>query len=163
MKPLYLRINRSRTNAPRHKQNLLLCKRFLVLTDKLRSTAKRTNKIMERVTRLQRRHSCRLGAHCLKYNRDRSFLSIIITNGQRNTLPILIHSHNYKLPRLTILRHTRRFHCHQIDIGSKLSCLQNFVHQKFTIPFVLLLFSHTALYCKGNPYNLRPYSPNGVK
>ena len=128
MQPLYLRIHRCGTDAARDEHNLFLLQFLDILIYQIRRTSKRSHEICERIPLLQGYHALCGSSHRLKYDRDRTGFPVIITDCERNTLPLLINLDNDKLSRFAILCNTRCLDIHQIDLVCQLFFFNNRIH-----------------------------------
>ena len=59
------------------------------------------------------------GSHRLEYNRNRSFFSVIVANGQWNSFTVGICPHNHKLAGHTGFCDPFCFHFHPVNVGSE--------------------------------------------
>ncbi len=122
MQPFDLRIDRCRAKSPCHKKDSFILQTGNIFIHELRSTAKRPYKIVETVPCLQMSHHFRSSAHYLEDYGNCPPVCVIVADGQRDALSVLIHSDDNKLPRLTGSGHTRCLHIHEVDV-----CRQFFV------------------------------------
>ena len=81
MQPFHLGINGSGSHAARHEQDSLFGKALHILLHQLGGTPQRAHHIVERVSRLQRRHHQRARPHDLEHDRDRPVLPVIVADG----------------------------------------------------------------------------------
>ena len=128
MEPFDLRVHRSRAHAACHEKHLFILQRIDILMDKLGSASERSCKVTEIIPFFERSHLCCGSSHFLHHNGNGTCLSVIVTDGQGNTLALLIHFYNNKLSGLTVLCHTRRMHIHQKDLVRQFFCFHYLIH-----------------------------------
>ena len=115
----------------------------IVVTFQLRGLAERTDEIQNAVALVQRieQHGC--FANLLKNNIDCSRFSVIISDGQRNSLSILIDAQNNKLSGLRFMSNIGRSNAHLGHTVVQALFLQDLKH--FLIPPVIWIYRSISI------------------
>ena len=151
MQPLDLRIYGCCTHTSCHEEvttraNLILCH-----VNKLRRITQRARKIGDSIALI---HSTQLtcrGSDGLNYDGYRTLILVVIGNGERYSLALLIYANDNKLSGQGTCSHTRSSDTKQIDILCQRSFLYNLKHKQWRpydliyIPNFFLTFYSTTM------------------
>ena len=129
VKPLRLRINRSRSDAAGDENNLqtlqLIHGHFCQFT----RLSERADNIFKIIPCLQAVYIfMRADADRLEYDVNGTLYRITVTDCQRDTFTYFVHLRDQKLTGKSTFRHTGSFNNHFIDVAREVSCLQNLKH-----------------------------------
>ena len=140
MQPFYLGIYRCRTDTTSHEEDLLCLHLIQRLFYQLGRTSQRTYEIMEVFSLGKLCHQFCTGTNGLEHNGYCSFFSVVITDSQRDTLTLAIHSYDDKLTGFTGLCHSVCFYLHKIDVGCQLLFFYDLIHFSFSVPSVRIIY-----------------------
>ena len=133
MKPLGLRVDGRCADAAADKDKPVLFQLLVRHSCQLGGLAERSDKICDSVSCVKLGKLRSADPDWLIDKFDGSLFSVIIGDGQRNPFPFLPDLHNHKLSWEAPLCHARCFDEHLIIRASKVSCLQNLVHDLSSI------------------------------
>ena len=88
----------------------------------------RTDKVPDGVAFVQLGQQLGGQPHLLENNSDRPLLAVIVRDGQRNALALLVQAQDDELPRLRLLRDQRRLHLQQGNAGVEYFFMYDFYH-----------------------------------
>ena len=123
MKPFSLRIYRCSTYTTSNKYNSLFLNFFKIICYQLRRTSQRSHKVCDGIASFELQQFVSRYTNRLEYDGNRSCFSVIVTDGKRNTLSILVHSENDELSRFAGFCYSRSENNLLVDICRELLCL----------------------------------------